>query len=649
MKRKISKNLLINNKSIMADWDYAQNNAVGLYPDKLTVGSHKEAFWHCHIHDVSYKQIIKNRYAGERGCEKCLKEYLETTKVQRYLKGKKPLSETHPDLLKEWDYTKNTISPAQVTAGSKKVVWWKCAYGHEWQAQIQNRTSGSRCIYCAGQKPIVGKNDLSVTNPKLIKEWDWEKNGQLSPTQFMRGSNTKVWWKCPLGHSWAASISKRANGTGCPHCYSENGTSFPEQAILFYLSQKLPVEGRKQIEGHEVDIFIESKSIGFEYDGQLYHSSEKSKIKELCKDKFFSQIGIHLYHIKETDHFDFDKENLIIYCKVDHSYDYLSYVLTIIEDILKVQLGDINIERDRAFIYAQYIKSVKQNSLKEKRPDLVKEWDFSKNQGLLPENFTLGSNKKVWWICSKCGSSYCIDINHRTNGTNCPYCDGKKVNETNCLQIKYPDVAKYWDEKKNLKLPTQIYFRSTKKVWWLCPSCGNSFQAPVCSRVRAKTALCPSCMHIHIGNKNRELSLSKTTSLRNSGLPFLEEWNYEKNIDISPEEVTPNSGKKVWWKCCVCGYEWQTAICNRYSGTGCPNCAGRKAGAKRAKKINVYLLTDFSFYGTYNDAKQLCAHFGVDYQKQAGNISAVCHRRNKSFLGKYILRYADDDEIKKKD
>lgn len=182
--RKITKeNAIINNPILMLDWDYARNNDIALYPDEVAVGSHKIAFWCCHIHNIPYKQIINNRYKGERGCEICLKEYLEETKVQRYLKGKRPLSETHPDLLKEWDYSKNTILPSQVTAGSGKVVWWKCARGHEWQARIYSRSAGSKCIYCVGQKPIIGENDLSVTNPELIK------NGIGKKTEHFRHNN----------------------------------------------------------------------------------------------------------------------------------------------------------------------------------------------------------------------------------------------------------------------------------------------------------------------------------------------------------------------------------------------------------------------------------------------------------------------------
>ena len=115
-----------------------------------------------------YQQVIQNKFKGQRGCKQCYEEYLNNIDYTRYLKGKKSLAESYPNLLEEWDYNKNDILPTQVTAGSKKIVWWKCKNGHEWQARIGHRTEGSNCIYCAGQKPIVGVNDLKTTNPELI-------------------------------------------------------------------------------------------------------------------------------------------------------------------------------------------------------------------------------------------------------------------------------------------------------------------------------------------------------------------------------------------------------------------------------------------------------------------------------------------------
>ena len=32
-------------------------------------------------------------------------------------------------------------------------------------------------------------------------------------------------------------------------------------------------------------------------------------------------------------------------------------------------------------------------------PEIAKEWNYSKNKGLLPSEVTSGSSKIVWWIC----------------------------------------------------------------------------------------------------------------------------------------------------------------------------------------------------------------------------------------------------------
>ena len=62
------------------------------------------------------------------------------------------------------------------------------------------------------------------------------------------------------------------------------------------------------------------------------------------------------------------------------------------------------------------------------RPDLLKEWDYEKNALICaPDKVTLGSNKKVWWKCSKCGHEWQTLIATRTiQGCNCPICSRKK-------------------------------------------------------------------------------------------------------------------------------------------------------------------------------------------------------------------------------
>ena len=59
-----------------------------------------------------------------------------------------------------------------------------------------------------------------------------------------------------------------------------------------------------------------------------------------------------------------------------------------------------------------------------------------------------------------------------------------------------------------------------------------------------------------------------------SDLPNLAiDWHPTKNGSLTPYDITAGSGKKVWWKCHVCGYEWEASVCNRARGRGCSYCS----------------------------------------------------------------------------
>jgi len=566
---------------VMNEYNYQKNIDIDL--EKITIGSSKKIWWKCNKCGNEWLATPRNRIKGGTGCPVCSLNKIGINHNKAILNKRGSLFDNRPDLVKEWDIEKNLpLTPKDVTTGSGKLVWWKCEKGHEWQARVCNRTSGSGCIYCAGQKSIKGENDLVTTHPELLNSWDFEKNKDLDPSDFMAGSNRKVWWKCPLGHSWKASVSKRTDGTGCPHCYFEYGTSFPEQAILFYLSKVTKVESRKKIDGQEIDIYLPEFKAGFEYDGSYYHENEKSKLKEKEKNKIVNDNNIMLYHIKESNKNEINKDNKTIYCIIDRDYNYLEQVIKYIEELLNLTVSKVDIQKDQISIYNQYIKSIKDNNFTVTHPELLEEWDYEKNKGLLPESLSIGSNKKVWWICKKCGSSFSTSIGRRIEYKNCPYCSAKKVNQTNCLENKYPEIMKYWDYKMNNGInPSKLYYSSNKSVWWICESCGKSYQMPVWSRIKAKTNYCYDCKHQHIGNMNRIKSISEENSLFTKRPDLVKEWDIEKNLPLTSKDVTVGSGKKVWWKCSICGNEWQAVICNRTNGNGCPKC--NINGSKRIK------------------------------------------------------------------
>lgn len=143
----------------------------------------------------------------------------------------------------EWNWKKNNnlgLSPYNLTYGSNKKAWWKCSLGHEWQASISHRNKNQGCPVCSGKKVLADYNDLATTHPSLAKEWDFEKNNGLMPTEISKGSKKKVWWICSRGHSWCAAVYSRVSGVGCPHCAKELQSSFPEKAIFFYIKRIFP-------------------------------------------------------------------------------------------------------------------------------------------------------------------------------------------------------------------------------------------------------------------------------------------------------------------------------------------------------------------------------------------------------------------------
>ena len=199
--------LLFSNPEIAKEWNYEQNGK--LKPENFLANSQKTVWWKCSKGHEWQSKILNRNYGY--GCPYCSGRYA--------IKGENDLQTVNPELAKEWIYEKNDgLSPGEVLPNSDKKVWWRCAEGHEWEAQIKTRTKGNGCPYCSGRLVIKGENDLQTVNPTLAKEWNYEKNIGLTPIDVKPNSDKKVWWKCSKGHEWEARIYHRNKGTGCPIC-----------------------------------------------------------------------------------------------------------------------------------------------------------------------------------------------------------------------------------------------------------------------------------------------------------------------------------------------------------------------------------------------------------------------------------------------
>ena len=120
------------------------------------------------------------------------------------------------------------IDPRKLNVKAKTKLWWICDKGHEWRASVANRTRrGDDCPYCSG-KIATPETCLQTRNPILAKEWNYDKNGSLTPIDVTLMSNKRIWWICDKEHPWQDKISARvSSGNRCKICFPRK----PQQVV----------------------------------------------------------------------------------------------------------------------------------------------------------------------------------------------------------------------------------------------------------------------------------------------------------------------------------------------------------------------------------------------------------------------------------
>ena len=208
------------------------------------------------------------------------------------------------------------------------------------------------------------------------------------------------------------------------------------------------------------------------------------------------------------------------------------------------------------------VTSPAKQSLSKQFPHIAKQWHPKKNGSLNPSSVAPFSHKKVWWQCQK-GHEWQASVSNRTSkGGGCPYCAGRKVGSDNNLLVVNPELARQWHHRKNGDLtPEQVRPGAGKSVWWVCEK-GHEWKTQIGHRSRGSG--CPYCVGRKVGSDNNLLAVNPELA---------HQWHPTKNGNLRPSDVTPGSGRNVWWQC-KRGHEWETRIAHRSQGTGCPYCAG---------------------------------------------------------------------------
>ena len=279
--------LVTTNPELLKDWDYEENDKLGIKPNEITNGGKEKVWWKCEK-GHNYQAIVSNKVNQQTKCPYCANK--------KIIIGFNDLATTNPELLEEWDYEKNDqlgIKPQNVKKNTDKKVWWKCEKGHEYKSSIVNRTKskGTCCPYCSGNKVLKGFNDIASTNPELLKEWDYSKN-TIKPDEVTKGTHKKIWWICSNNHSYEATIPARRRGTGCPYCsgnkilvgFNDLATTNPEllEKWNYEKNNKLGITPKSISKSYSKKVWWKCKN-GHEYQRHVYNERKGSGRCPICK------------------------------------------------------------------------------------------------------------------------------------------------------------------------------------------------------------------------------------------------------------------------------------------------------------------------------------------------------------------------------
>ena len=557
---------------LIAEWDWELNT---IDPHKITHGSTKHAHWICR-QKHKFSARIDHRTIMGSGCPYCAGKLP--------IPGQNDLATTHPYLIVEWDYEKNTKKPEDYLAGSNSKASWICREcGNHWDTSIYHRAiKNSKCPECMRiqrgktktQTTIDLHGSLADVYPKLAAQWDYSKNGELKPTDVHSNSKSRVWWLCEKGHSWSATIQNRVAGNGCPVC-----------------SGKAVLIGFNDLETTFPDIAAQ------------WHPT---KNENLLPSMVTTRSGKRVWWLCPTCNEDY---RAIIYSRTSQG--------------------------SGCPVCANKVVRVGINDLATTHPHIAKEWHPTKNGILKPTDIVAGSNSHFWWRCEK-GHSWHATANDRKSGRGCPYCNNEHsssfpeqllyyylqqttsaINRHKLLgreiDIYLPTLnigieynGQYYHQNRKQQDAEKYDFLRSQGVRIIVVHEGNQElvdgdnifyrykNSDYLNLDRVVYLILELCalpaIDVDIQRDRPQiyeqyLLQEKLNSIAAKYPWLIEEWDYERNGKLTPWLVSYGSQKRVHWICRKCDYRWSAVVYSR-KNRGCPQCAKYRIVSKNHSKHN---------------------------------------------------------------
>ncbi len=470
-----------------------------------------------------------------------------------------PLSAHYPQIAEEWHPSKNgRLTPADVSYGSKKKVWWRCSQHpeHEWEMPVYRRT-GKFTPYC----PVCVS--FGFQHPERARFFDTTKN-ECTVYDFRPHSNKKYWWQCPkaASHSWQARPGKilRPESDPCPYCNgkavcAENSLAFcrPDIAAEWHPTKNKKVTPWDRTPGSSKKAFWVCAK-GHSYETRIKARTYRNSGCPLCKNKV-SRPETYLF-----------SELKWIFDNAISNYQKNQYRIDI-------YLPDYNIgfEYDGYYYHKDRIKQDRLRNrsmsmdgitiirMREPGLDKIAPQDILIKKGEKNQALTLLALQQL----KKLNKS--ASTNERLNNY---LAQGKRKNiklyreilanasvpEENSLAYLVPSSLEDWDYEENAPLTPFIVTKGQHdKVYWRCAKNSKhpSFSMAINNYVNGNR--CPICAGKQV-TKDQSLAIKRPD--------LAAEWDYDLNIGLTPSDFSVGSEIIVAWEC-KNGHKWRQSIALR--------------------------------------------------------------------------------------
>ena len=244
---------------ILFDWE--KNQEEGIFPEELTLGSNKKAFFRCskNLH-ASEKREVKKHVDGQ-GCSQCALDALH--KANSTPKLGESLAELMPEIAEQYIDWLNPRTATMVTPGVNDDCWWMppCGKHNEYKMDLRERTQRPEdyCPYCqmaskyerfwydlvkdflnplgikvyANQHILEHNKDIEMLNPGIpqgpeIDIWIPYLNYGIEINTKRHHNKEKGTERCPLGYERNKSFRAMIQRVYLDHVWQVDHEANPE-------------------------------------------------------------------------------------------------------------------------------------------------------------------------------------------------------------------------------------------------------------------------------------------------------------------------------------------------------------------------------------------------------------------------------------